>query len=86
MSKLPNGVPIASLENYSPVCRIAVAFNAGPRYEPIDKLGLTHCLRAACNLVSSTDCLTYHLQMMLGDFFTCLNIDFNCSFKAQSVA
>lgn len=52
VSKLPNGVPIASLENYSPMCRIAVVFNAGPRYEPIDKLGLTHCLRVACNLRS----------------------------------
>jgi len=52
VSKLPNGVPIASLENYSPVCRVAVVFNAGPRYEPIDNLGLTHCLRVACNLVS----------------------------------
>jgi len=52
VSKLPSGVAVASLENCSPVCRIAVAFNAGPRYEPIDQLGLTHCLRVACNLVS----------------------------------
>lgn len=52
VSKLPSGVAVASLENYSPVCRFAVAFNAGPRHEPIDKLGLTHCLRVACNLRS----------------------------------
>ena len=61
VSKLPNGVPVASLENYSPVCRIAVAFNAGPRYEPIDKLGLTHCLRVACNLVGF-NCLPLRFQ------------------------
>jgi len=51
VTKLPNGVPVASLENYSPVCRVAIVFNAGPRYEPFDKLGLTHCLRMASNLV-----------------------------------
>ena len=51
VTKLPSGVPVVSLENHSPVCRIAIVYNAGPRYEPIDKLGLTHCLRMASNLV-----------------------------------
>jgi len=54
LTKLPNGVPLVSLENHSPVCRVAIIYNAGPRYEPIDKLGLTHCLRMASNLVSNS--------------------------------
>jgi len=61
VTKLPNGIPVASLENFSPLCRVAVVYNAGPRYEPIDKLGLTHCLRMASNLVSfHTLNLWYH--------------------------
>lgn len=73
VSKLPNGVPIASLENYSPVSRVAVIFNAGPRYEPIDKLGLTHCLRMASNLRSQKSTafgIARNLQQ-LGATFTC---------------
>jgi len=54
VTKLSNGIAVASLENCSPVCQVAVIYNAGPRYEPIDKLGLTHCLRVASNLVSFT--------------------------------
>jgi len=52
VSKLPNGVTVASLENNSPLSRVAVIYYAGPRYEPLDKLGITHCLRVASNLVS----------------------------------
>jgi ubiquinol-cytochrome c reductase core subunit 2 len=52
LTRLPSGVIVASLENYSPVSRVAVVYNAGPRYEPVGQLGLTHCLRAASNLSS----------------------------------
>lgn len=52
MTRLPSGVIVAALENYSPISRVAVVYNAGPRYEPIGQLGLTHCLRSASNLSS----------------------------------
>lgn len=52
VTRLPNGIVVASLENYAPISRVAVVYNAGPRYEPIGQLGLTHCLRAASNLSS----------------------------------
>lgn len=49
VTKLPSGVTVASLENYSPVSRIAVVYGAGSRHEPSNTLGITHCLRVAAN-------------------------------------
>lgn len=51
VTKLPNGLVIASLENYSPASRIGVLVRAGSRYEAIDNLGVTHMLRLAASLV-----------------------------------
>lgn len=51
MTKLPSGLVIASLENYSPASRIGVLIRAGSRYEMIDNLGVTHLLRLAASLV-----------------------------------
>lgn len=45
VSKLPNGLIIASVENNSPVAQVAVLCNAGSRYEPESQLGITHCIR-----------------------------------------
>ncbi|XP_033097464.1 cytochrome b-c1 complex subunit 2, mitochondrial-like [Anneissia japonica] len=50
VSKLANGLTVASLENYSPVSRIGIIVNAGSRYETTKNLGVTHCLRAFANL------------------------------------
>jgi ubiquinol-cytochrome c reductase core subunit 2 len=50
VSRLPSGVTVASVENYSPVARIAVFYNAGSRCESGDNLGVTHVLRNAVNL------------------------------------
>lgn len=47
VTRLPNGVVVATLENYSPVTSLAIVFGAGARYEPSNELGLTHCLRMA---------------------------------------
>lgn len=44
---------MASLDNYSPVSKVSVVVNAGARYEIVDNLGITHCLRTFANLVSS---------------------------------
>lgn len=45
ITKLPNGLLVASLENFAPISRIAVVVNAGPRFETGDNLGVTHMLR-----------------------------------------
>ncbi|KAG7491863.1 hypothetical protein MATL_G00007880 [Megalops atlanticus] len=52
VTKLPSGLVIASLENYSPASKIGVFMKAGCRYEPIDSLGVTHVLRLAANLTT----------------------------------
>eukprot|EP00916_Digyalum_oweni_P017938 GHVL01029765.1.p1 GENE.GHVL01029765.1~~GHVL01029765.1.p1 ORF type:complete len:152 (-),score=17.21 GHVL01029765.1:472-927(-) len=51
VTKLPNGLTVASIENYSPVSRVALVANAGSRFEDGDNLGVTHCLRVASGLV-----------------------------------
>lgn len=51
VTKLLNGLVIASLENYSPASKIGVFVKAGCRYETPDNLGVTHLLRLASNLV-----------------------------------
>lgn len=52
MTKLPSGLVIASLENYSPASKIGVFVQAGCRYETPDSLGVTHLLRLAANLTT----------------------------------
>lgn len=51
MSKLPNGLVIASLENNSPLSRVGVFVKAGSRYETVENQGVSHVLRLAANLV-----------------------------------
>lgn len=51
MSKLPNGLVIASLENYSPLSSVGVFVKAGSRYEAVENQGVSHVLRLAANLV-----------------------------------
>uniref|UniRef100_A0A667ZZI5 Ubiquinol-cytochrome c reductase core protein 2b n=1 Tax=Myripristis murdjan TaxID=586833 RepID=A0A667ZZI5_9TELE len=45
VTKLPSGLVIASLENYSPASKIGVFVKAGCRYETPDNQGVTHLLR-----------------------------------------
>lgn len=52
VSKLDNGLTVASLDNYSPVSKVSVVINAGARYETAENLGITHCLRTFANLTS----------------------------------
>ncbi|XP_077172253.1 cytochrome b-c1 complex subunit 2, mitochondrial [Paroedura picta] len=52
ITKLPNGLVIASLENYSPASKIGVFIKAGSRYETSANLGITHLLRLASNLTT----------------------------------
>ena len=51
-TRLPNGLVIASLENYAPASRIGLFIKAGSRYENSNNLGTSHLLRLASSLVS----------------------------------
>lgn len=51
VSKLPHGLVIASLENYSPLSRVGLFVKAGSRYETVENQGVSHVLRLAANLV-----------------------------------
>lgn len=61
ITKLPNGLVIASLENFSPASRIGVFIKAGSRYETTSNLGTAHLLRLASNLVG-VYCLCYYVD------------------------
>uniref|UniRef100_A0A674D7W5 Ubiquinol-cytochrome c reductase core protein 2a n=1 Tax=Salmo trutta TaxID=8032 RepID=A0A674D7W5_SALTR len=52
VSRLPNGLVIASLENYSPVSSVGVFVKAGTRYETVENQGVSHVLRLAANLTT----------------------------------
>ncbi|XP_062234454.1 cytochrome b-c1 complex subunit 2, mitochondrial isoform X1 [Platichthys flesus] len=52
VTKLPSGLVIASLENYSPASKIGVAVKAGCRYETPENSGVTHLLRLASHLTT----------------------------------
>ncbi|XP_036165027.1 cytochrome b-c1 complex subunit 2, mitochondrial isoform X3 [Myotis myotis] len=51
-TKLPNGLVIASLENYAPASRIGLFVKAGSRYEDSNNLGTSHLLRLASSLTT----------------------------------
>ncbi|XP_051925671.1 cytochrome b-c1 complex subunit 2, mitochondrial [Hippocampus zosterae] len=52
VTRLPSGLVIASLENYSPASKIGVFVKAGCRYETLDNQGVTHVLRLAADLTT----------------------------------
>uniref|UniRef100_A0A8C5FYY0 Cytochrome b-c1 complex subunit 2, mitochondrial-like n=1 Tax=Gouania willdenowi TaxID=441366 RepID=A0A8C5FYY0_GOUWI len=70
VSKLPNGLVIASLENYSPMSSVGVFVKAGSRYEGLESQGVSHVLRLAANLVTytmvfSAECLRNDVDSLL---------------------
>lgn len=73
ITKLPDGLLIASLENFSPVSRVAVVINAGSRFESGHNLGVTHMLRVFAGMgtkESSAFGLTRTMQQS-GANYTC---------------
>uniref|UniRef100_A0AAX7UQA8 Ubiquinol-cytochrome c reductase core protein 2b n=1 Tax=Astatotilapia calliptera TaxID=8154 RepID=A0AAX7UQA8_ASTCA len=52
VTRLPSGLVIASLENYSPASKIGVFIKAGCRYETPENQGVTHLLRLASGLTT----------------------------------
>ena len=69
MSKLSNGLTVASVENHSPISRIGLLVNAGSRYESTANQGISHCLRSYAHLVSNkivpTSSWTFSTNIML---------------------
>uniref|UniRef100_A0A3Q1FGR6 Ubiquinol-cytochrome c reductase core protein 2a n=1 Tax=Acanthochromis polyacanthus TaxID=80966 RepID=A0A3Q1FGR6_9TELE len=52
VSKLPNGLVVASLENYSPLSSVGLFVKSGSRYETLENQGVSHVLRLAANLTT----------------------------------
>lgn len=52
VTRLDNGVVLASLENYSPITRIGAVFNTGARDETSSERGVTHALRVFSSLAT----------------------------------
>jgi len=50
VTTLPSGTVVASLENNSPVSRVALLFKAGSRYESANNAGASHVLRSCAGL------------------------------------
>lgn len=61
VTRLPSGLVIASLENYSPASKIGVFIKAGCRYETPENQGVTHLLRLASGLVCNLKKKSSHL-------------------------
>lgn len=54
VSKLANGVTVASVEARAATTHVSVFVKAGSRYESYERQGLTHLLRNCAFLVSSS--------------------------------
>lgn len=52
VTKLDNGIVAASLENHSPITRLAAVFNVGARDETHEETGATHALRVFAPLAT----------------------------------
>lgn len=53
VTTLPSGAVVASLENNSPISRVAVLYKAGSRYEAPSQQGASHILRSCTGLATS---------------------------------
>ncbi|CAF1328028.1 unnamed protein product [Rotaria sordida] len=74
VTKLPNGLVVASMENHSPLFRVAAVVDAGAKYEPYEMRGVTTLLRVFSNLSTkyvSQVGLTKNLER-LGANFKCI--------------
>uniref|UniRef100_A0A671TUA6 Ubiquinol-cytochrome c reductase core protein 2b n=1 Tax=Sparus aurata TaxID=8175 RepID=A0A671TUA6_SPAAU len=75
VTRLPSGLVIASLENYSPASKIGVFIKAGCRYETPDNQGVTHLLRLVLDLTLvflRIPCIHAFLDLLLTWISVCL--------------
>ncbi|CAG0889599.1 unnamed protein product [Darwinula stevensoni] len=73
VTALPNGIVVASHENYCPVSRIGIFVKAGSRYESSSNAGVSHMLRIAAGLASKKETafgITRNI-MQIGGSLTC---------------
>lgn len=61
ISKLPNGLTVASVDTGGVISQLIMGYRAGSRYEQYDEAGLTHHLRNAVG----TDSANYESSLML---------------------
>ncbi|XP_033631111.1 cytochrome b-c1 complex subunit 2, mitochondrial-like [Asterias rubens] len=66
VSKLSNGLTVASVENHSPISRIGLLVNAGSRYESTANQGISHCLRSYAHLTTK-NATTFNITRGLDD-------------------
>uniref|UniRef100_A0A667WYJ7 Ubiquinol-cytochrome c reductase core protein 2a n=1 Tax=Myripristis murdjan TaxID=586833 RepID=A0A667WYJ7_9TELE len=71
ISKLPNGLVVASLENYSPLSSVGVFVKAGSRFETAENQGVSHVLRLAANLVRCTGFVNVFVKGLCHHVFPC---------------
>jgi ubiquinol-cytochrome c reductase core subunit 2 len=64
VTKLSNGLVVASVENNSPVFRVAAVVQAGAKYEPYESRGVTTLLRVFSNLV-----IVKRIQILISRIF-----------------
>ncbi|XP_077489722.1 ubiquinol-cytochrome c reductase core protein 2 [Amblyomma americanum] len=75
---LPSGLVVTTLENYSPVTRLAIVVKAGARYEDGSNLGITHTLRNAAGLATknhSKFAITKNIEYVGGNLTACTTRD-----------
>lgn len=73
-STLPNGLTVTTLENYSPITRLAIVVKAGARYEDGHTLGITHTLRNAAGLATKSHskfAITKNIEYLGGNLTAC---------------
>lgn len=61
ISRLPNGLTVASVDLGGPVAQLVVAYRAGTRYEMPDEAGLVHHIR---NCIGSDSQRYYGAQLL----------------------
>ncbi|CAF1113923.1 unnamed protein product [Adineta ricciae] len=74
VTKLQNGMVVASMENNSPIFRVAAVVDAGAKYEPYESRGVTTLLRVFSNMSTkyvSRHGITKNLER-LGANFKCV--------------
>lgn len=73
ISRLSSGTVVASVENYSPIARVAVVVNAGSRFETAGNKGAAHSMRIVSNLSTTKSTsfgVTRNIQQ-IGGSLTC---------------
>ena len=69
VTKLNNGLTVASLETFSPVSEVGVIVRAGSRFETPKKEGITHLLRTCAYQVCILPVIVAVVSLVSRTFF-----------------